>query len=173
KKIATYLLSLKNQQKNELEEVAAKLDSFGKCRQLLLTLADHAAREDVTQQTTEAVVGGLLGKSLRFARDEDWRTACRTMLLERALDLTGSSTNGADQAAKIMGELYKEQGLAFGIEDPEFLALTRPTQLLQSVIKHVAAKAGKQNSEPDDKVYLEHIGRHLQAAQFVAENDLE
>ena len=173
RKIAAYLLSLKNDQKDELAEAVAKLDSFRNCRQLLLALADHAAKEDVTQQTTETIVGGLLGKSLRFARDEDWRTACRTMLLQRALDLTGSSTSSADQAAKILGELYKEQGLAFGIDDPEFLALTRPTQVLESVIKHVAAKAGKQNSAAGDKEYLEQIGRHLQAAQFVAENDLE
>src|SRR5262249_35164180 len=105
--------------------------------------------------------------------DEDWRTACRMMLLQRALDLTGSSTSSAGQAAKILREVYKEQGLAFGIDDREVMALSRATQVLESVIKHGAAKAGNQTTATTEKGCLEQIGRRLQAAQFVAENDLE
>ncbi|HMF19251.1 MAG TPA: hypothetical protein VKE98_18720, partial [Gemmataceae bacterium] len=172
-KIAGYLFSFRKDQKSELEDVSGKLESFAKCRSFLLALADQANRDDVTQQNTEAIVGGILGKPLRFARDEDWRSECRKLLLQRALELTTSGTTGADHAAKILGELYKEQGLAFGIEDPDFLALTSPTRVLEGVIKQAAARAGKQNPSVEDKEYLEQIGRHLQAAQFIAENDLE
>ena len=153
--------------------MAAKLDSFAKCRPLLLALADYATNDNVTQQTTEAIVGGVLGQQLRFARDEDWRLGCNKLLLQRTLDLTGSTTSGADQAAETLRDLYKEQGRAFGFEAPEFLALTRPTQVLESLVKHVAAKATQQNHALADKEYLEQIGRHLQAAGFVAETDLE
>ncbi|GEM_PF-429222 len=171
-KIAKYLL-VTIQQKSELDDVRAKLEAFAKCRHLLLALADYAGKDDVSQKTTEAIVGGVLGEPLRFARDEDWRSACRKMLLQRALDLTGSVMTGADQAAEILRDLYKEQGLALGIDDPDFLALTRPTQVLERVIKHVAAKAAQQNPAAEDKEYLEQIGRHLQVAQFIADNDLE
>jgi hypothetical protein len=172
KRIAGYLLSLKNEQKKELEDVAARLDAFGKCRNLLVALADVAAKDPITQQTTEAVVGGVLGQPLRLARDEDWRSLCRKMLLERALDLTSSGTSGADQAAKILGDMYREQGLTFGVDDPEFLAQTLPTRVLEGLIRHVATKAGKPKSAPNDKEFLASIDRQLKAAQFVADNDV-
>jgi hypothetical protein len=173
KKIAAYLFSFRKDQKNELDEVAAKLDAFGKCRNLLLALADNAARDDITKLTTETIVGGVLGKPLRFDPEEDWHSESRRLLLRRALELTTTGAGSADQAAKILGELYKEQGLAFGIEDSDFLTAIQPTRVLEGVIKQVATKPGKQNTSGEDKDFLEQIGRHLQAAQFVAENDLE
>jgi hypothetical protein len=170
-KIARYLMS---RDKAELEKVTAKLGSLARCRHLLLALADCAANDDkVRQQTAEAIVGVVLGQDLRFARDEDWRSGCGRMLLQRVLDLTASTKAGADQAADFLRQLYKEQGMAFGIDDPKFLELTRPTQVLESVIRHVAAKAGKEKPGPPDKDYLEQIGRYLLAAGYVAENDLE
>jgi hypothetical protein len=170
--IAEYLL-LKVEQKSELEEVTGKLESFARCRHLALALADCVAGENATQQTAESVIGGVLGQPLRFARDEDWRSACRKMLLQRALDLTGTTMSGADQAAVVLRDLYREQGLALGLDDPEFLGLTGPTRVLERVIRHVAARAGKGSPTAEDRAYLGQLDRHLRAARFVAENDLE
>ena len=78
---------------------------------------------------------------------------------------------GADQAADILRDLYKEQGKAFGIEAPDFFELTRPTQVLERVIEDVAAKAARQNPAAEDKEYLEQVGRYLRAARFLAESD--
>jgi hypothetical protein len=171
-KIARYLL-VTIQQKSELDEVAPKLESLGKCRHLLLALADEAADESATQQTTEAVVGGVLGQPLRFARDEDWRTACRKLLLQRVLELTTSTTGPAAQAADMLRDLYKEQGVAFGLEDPKFLALTRPTRVLEALTRHVAGKIAPEALPAPDREYLAQLDRHLQAARVVAETDLE
>jgi hypothetical protein len=87
------------------------------------------------------------------------------------LDLTSSVMVGADQAADILCALYKEQGRALGIDAPDFDELTRPTQVLERVVKHVAAKAAQQNPAAADKEYLEQLDRYLQAARFLAEND--
>jgi hypothetical protein len=175
KNIAQYLLTA-IEQTSELEDVTAKLDAFAKCRPLLLALADAAGDPEAAQKTAETIVGGVLGQPLRFAGDDDWRLACRKLLLHRALELTESGLNSGDRAADVLRDLYKEQGLAFGLDDPDFLKLTRATQVLAGVVKHVAAKAVKEagkNLAPDDKDYLGRIDRHLQAAQFVADNDLE
>jgi hypothetical protein len=172
KKIAEYLLVIV-QTDDELEKGKLKLESFGECRPLLLALADLIGDEDtpIAQKRTEAIVGGVLTQQLGFAGDKEWRTACRTMLIQRALDLTSSVLVGADQAADILCALYKEQGRALGIEAPDFFELTRPTQALESVIKHVAAKAAQQHPAAEDKEYLEQVNRYLQAARFLAEND--
>jgi hypothetical protein len=173
-KIARYLL-LTVEPKSELEDVSAKLDSFAKCPQLLVALADCAAYNSPKQATTEAVVGGVLGQRLRFARDEDWRAACRKLLLQRALELSARPASGAgDQAAAMLLDLYKEQALVFGMEDTEAAGLTRPSRVLEAMIKHVAAKVGqKANLAAQDRQLLEQVGRQLQAVQLVADNDLE
>jgi hypothetical protein len=173
--VARYLLGT-IQQKRELDEITPKLTAFAACRPLLLALADVASNEknaDVTQQRTEAIVAELLGQRVRFARDEDWRGGCRKLLLNRVLELTGTPCGGADQAAEILRDLYREQAIVFGVADPDFPQLTRPTRVLEGLIKHVAARAGKPNAAPEDREYLTQIDRHLLAAQFVAENDLE
>ncbi|HBI45172.1 MAG TPA: hypothetical protein DDY78_20295 [Planctomycetales bacterium] len=170
-KIAKYLLAIEIE--DEFEKVKLKLESFSECRSLLLALADLIGDDNIpiAEKRTEAIVGGVLAQQLGLAGDKEWRTACRTTLLQRALDLTSSVMVGADQAADILCALYKEQGRAFGIEDPDFFELTRPTQVLESVIKRVAAKAAEQNPAAEDKDYLEQVGRYLQAARFLAEND--
>lgn len=172
-KIGRYLMQI--QQKSELDDVESKLDKFGKCRQTLLALADAAGNEslNVAQKTAETVVGGVLGQALQFARDEDWRSACRRLLLQRALELSGRTNNSAEEAAEILSDLYREQGVILGIDDPTFAELTRPAQVLERVVKHVAAKASKLNPMEDDKAYVDQIDRHLQAARFIADNDLE
>jgi hypothetical protein len=173
RKIAEYLLGRAGQQ-SELEDVSARLEPFARCRTVVLALADCLAKEDkATQLTTETIVGGVLGQPLRFARDEDWRSACRKLLLQRALDLTGNAQSGADQAEAILRDLYREQGLAFGLEDKEFLALPGPTQVLERLIQHVAARAVKGAAAGADRTYLEQIDRQLEVARYVAANDLE
>ncbi len=170
-KIAKYMLVTASG--GELDDVAAKLDSFAKCRHLLLALADLMTNDGVAQKNAEVVVGGVLGQSLQFARDEEWRFACKRMLLQRGLELTGSGNAGAEQAAEVLRDLYREQGLALGIEESQLAPLTRPGPVLECVIKNVAAKAGQQNLSPEDKQFLEQIDRQLRAAQYIAENDLE
>jgi hypothetical protein len=174
-KIARYLLVTITTDA-ELEEVSDKLDSLGSCRNLLSALADIISIDDkLGHERTAAVVGGILGKQLRFARDEDWRSAARKLLLQRALDLTSVSPTAAtaDMVAQFLRDLYKEQGLAFGVEGEEFLAHAQPSRVLEALIKHVAAKVEKKDLAAADKEYLEQIDRHLKAAQFVADNDLE
>jgi hypothetical protein len=173
-KIAKYLLVTITTE-DELEKVKPKLESLVECRPLMLALADLVGDENaaIAPKYAEAILGGVLAQPLSFADDKDWRSTSRTMLLQRALDLTRSVTTGADQAADFLRDLYKEQGMALGIEAPDFFALTRPTQVLVSLIKHVAEKAAKSNRTTEEKDYLEQVGRHLQAARFLAENDLE
>jgi hypothetical protein len=69
--------------------------------------------------------------------------------------------------------VYTEEGAAFGIEDRGFFELPGPTQVLEALIKHVAAKAAGQNPAPGDKEYLDRIGREVQVTQLLAGNDLE
>jgi hypothetical protein len=69
--------------------------------------------------------------------------------------------------------LYKEQGLAFGLDAPDFEEQSQLASVLASLVKHVAARTAQQALPPADKASLEQIDRQLQAAQFVARNDLE
>jgi hypothetical protein len=167
-KIARYLLVMIASDA-ELEEVSGKLESLGPCRNLLSALADLIASNDkVVQGRTEAVVGGILGHRLRYARDEDWRSATRKLLLQHALDLTvvSAAAATADLAAGSLRDLYKEQGLAFGLDGDAFLTLPQATRVLEELIEHVAAR-GKGKGDP------EKVDRQLKAAQLVADNDLE
>ncbi|MBX9678377.1 MAG: PPC domain-containing protein [Gemmataceae bacterium] len=171
-KISRYVLVVAK--KDELDEVAGKLNAFAQCRNFLLALSDQVSREEILQKSAETVVGGVLGESLKFANNEDWRTSCRKVLLERVLDMTETKRGGADEAADLLRDLYKEQGIAFGMNpEAELGALTRPTQVLAAVVKRVAAKAGDAEAMTEDKEFLAQIDRRLQVAQFVAENDLE
>jgi hypothetical protein len=173
-KIANYLL-LTEWEDSELNAATGQLSSLAKCRHLFEALADVLANGG-TQRRTEAVVGSLVGQQLRFARDEDWRTACRKLLLQRALELSKPATpanNDADKTADILRDLYKQQGLAFGVEDPDFEELTEVTAVLERLIRHVAAKTAAQATDAADKAYVVQIDRQLRAAQFAAANDLE
>jgi hypothetical protein len=176
-RMANYLL-VTDWDDSELTAATEALQPLTRCRSLLESLADVIGKGDkLAQQRTVAVVGVMLSQpNLRFDRDDDWRSACRKMLLHRALELTGRTapaTNDADKAANFLRDLYKEQGLAFGLETPEFEELTQFAPVLASLIKHVAARAAQQPLPPADKASLEQIGRQLQAVQFVARNDLE
>ncbi len=176
-RMANYLL-LTEWDDAELNAATESLLSLTRCRLLLQALADVVARGDkLVQMRTVALVGGMIGQPLlRFDRDEDWRPACRKLLLQRALELTGhapASTNEADRAADFLRDLYKEQGLAFGLEAPDFEEQIQLAPVLASLIKHVAARAAQQELPPADKASLEQIGRQLQAAQYAAGNDLE
>lgn len=171
-KIARYLLVVAK--KDELDEVADKLNAFAQCRNFLLALSDQVSRDEIVPKSAEMVVGGVLGESLKFANNEDWRASCRKMLLERVLDMTETKRGGADEAADLLRDLYKEQGIAFGMNpEAELGALTRPTQVLAAVVKRVANKANESDPSPEEKEFLSQIDRRIQVAQFVAENDLE
>jgi hypothetical protein len=175
-KIAAYLLLTESDALDaELEAVSGQLPSLANCRNLLEALADAVANGDkLAQRRTEAIVGGLLAKKLHYDRDEDWRLACRKLLLQRALSLTGRGNNNeADKDADFLRELYKEQGLAFGLEASDFQEQTQLTAVLERLVQHVAATAAKQKQTPADKAYLEEIGRQTRAARFAAENDLQ
>lgn len=160
----------------ELDEVSGKLEALAKHRHLLAGLADVIASNDkVVKERAETVVGAIVGQRLRFARDEDWRTACRKPLLERAVDLTQASAAAAtaDAVAQFLCELYKEQGLALGLESEELGRRTQPALALEDLIRHVAGKVTKTGLPAADKEYLEQVERHLKVARFVADNDLE
>ncbi len=174
-KIAAYLLVTAWEPLDaELEAATGLLPPLSRCRRLLEALADAIATGDkLAQRRTEAIVGSLLGQRLRFDRDEDWRSACRKLLLQRALDLTGRPSNEADRAADTLRDLYKEQSLAFGLEAPDIQEQTRLTPVLERLIEHVAAAAAGGKVSPADKAFLEQVGRQVQAARFAAENDLE
>jgi hypothetical protein len=116
-----------------------------------------------------AAVGALLGQpELQFKSDADWRAGSRKLLLQRALELTkpAAAANDADRAADLLRELYKEQGLALGLDAPDFESQTQLAPVLERLVMHVAAKAA-------DKASLEQIGRQLKAAKFAAANDME
>jgi hypothetical protein len=161
--------------REEVDEVKPKLESFADNRAVLLALADLVGDETaaIAQKQAEVIVGGMVGSELRFAGDEDWRSGCRRPLLRRALDMTGSAMVGADQAAGYLRAVYAEEGAAFGIEDHSFFELTGPTQVLEALIRHVAARAAAQKPAAGDKQYLDRIDRELQVAQLLAANDLE
>jgi len=178
KTMASYLLLPPEWEDPELEAVTGQLPSLARSRRLLEALADVIAKRDsLAQKRTEAVVGGLLKlPRLHVAEDENWQSACRKLLLQRALKLTvrtTTATNVADKAADSLRDLYKEQGPAFGLEDLDFDEQTQLTPVLERLIKHVADKAAQQELAKADKTYLEQIDRRLQATRLVAENDLE
>jgi hypothetical protein len=170
--LASYLL-LTEWADSELDAVTGALSSLGKCRCLLQALSDVVASGDrLGPQRAVAVVGALIEQPLRFDRDEDWRLGCRKLLLQRALELTGPANN-ADRAAGILRDLYREQGLAFGLEVPDVEERTELTPVLELLIRHVAAGAARQEPAPADGTVLEQVDRQLRAARFAAENDVE
>jgi hypothetical protein len=171
-KIARYLL-LSIAQDAELEAITPKLASLDKCLNLLEALADVIANETVPPQRAEVIVGGVLRQQVRFAKDEDWRSACRKLLLQRTLELTTPTANTANRVAEFLRDMYKEQGLALGLEDQAFLTQTQLTRVLEGLIKHLADKTAQRNPPPAEKDYLDRIRRQLLAARYGAANDLE
>lgn len=170
-KVARYVLTI--DQQSEFDAAVGKLPSVAESMSLLLGLADVITGDKVAQERAEAVVAGVLGQQVRFARDEDWRTGCRRLLLQRTLELTAPPSTAADQAAEVLGELYKEQALALGVAAAEVQAQRRPARVLDRLIHHVAAKTAERQPPPPDRDYLTAIDRQLRAAEFVADNDLE
>jgi hypothetical protein len=184
KKIANYLLPTDwEPTEDELEFIMRQLPALARFPYLLVALADEIANEGkkFNQARVVPIIGGLLQqKNLSLAPDEDWRKAFRTLLLQRAVRLQNAqerrgpaASNDADAAAEHLRDLYKEQARAFGLDDSEFSEQTPVTAVLEQLIKNVAVAAAQQKSDPEEKAYLEKIDRHLTAARFVAENDLE
>jgi hypothetical protein len=168
-KIAKYLVSI--QDSAEVDDVTPQLTPFAKSRNLILALADAVDLDAARKETTETVVGALLEQPLLFSK-EAWRPACRKLLLLQAIDLSAKNVGAADAADFLRG-LYQEQGSLLGMDPKAFEKLTRPSQVLEKVIQHVASELGKKNPAKQEKEYLDQLPRHLLAAQFVAKNDLE
>src|SRR5205807_1268837 len=78
-KLAKYLLVVAKQE--EFDEIGDKLKDFAHCRNLLLALSDQVMRDDVPQKSAETAIGGMLGETLKFANNEDFRASCRKLLL--------------------------------------------------------------------------------------------
>jgi hypothetical protein len=160
----------------EADDLKPQLPKVARCRPLLQELDNVLADEDkfrLRQEQTEAVLEGLFEKRRNFAR-EDWRAKARQVLLRHMLALAERRKpvgGDADKAAALLRDLYKEQALALGMDSATLEGQTRLTQVLESLIRHVAARAG---ATPADKDYATKIDRHLRATRFVAEkNDLE
>jgi hypothetical protein len=169
--IAKYLLAKKT--KTELDDVLAKVAAAGKSRALLLALADKVDQPDAEQKASEAIAGALAGQPLQAGKDDTWSLRCRKLLLLQALNLADKQKNSATQAADSIRAQYVEQGLLLGMRDADFKKRSLPAQAIESVIKHLAGKAAKQNPAPEQKEYLDQVPRHLLAAEFVAQDDLE
>ncbi len=163
-RIAKYLVSI--QDRNEADEAAAKLTPLAKSRNLMLAMADAVDLTEARKEASEIVVGKLLQQPLEFGKDA-WRPACRKLLLLQALDQTGKKF-GAEQAADFLRELYQEQAVLLGMDAKVLEPMTRPAQVMESMIQHVAEKLGTQHKD-----FLERVPRRLRAAQFAALNDLE
>jgi hypothetical protein len=178
KDIAQYLLL--QDWAEEADEVKPELSKVAKCQPLLQELDNIIANpnnpDKATQKRTEAVLEGLFGPPQHFPQ-EDWRSMARKVLLGRMLKLTErrkpAAARDADRAAALLCDLYKQQGLAFGMESAALEGRIKLTEVLESLIGHVAARIAVA-SAPADKDYPNRIGRRLLAARFVAAgNDLE
>ncbi len=159
---------------SELDKVTKRLKNLTNCRALLQAVADVISENDksLDQQRSQTITGALVGKRLD---DEDWQSDCRKELLQRALELTPArSTSGtADEAAGFLRDLYKEQGQAFGLDDDDFNGQTRLTGVLERLIKHVADRSAQQEVSPTNKDVLTRIGREIEVARFIADNDIQ
>ena len=115
----------------------------------------------------------LIGQPLQSGKDDNWSLRCRKLLLLAALNLADKQKNAASQAADSIRSQYTEQGILLGMGAADFKKLTLPAQVMERVIKHLAEKVAKQDPAPDQKEYLDQLPRHLRAAEFVAQDDLE
>jgi hypothetical protein len=167
--LARYLLTIKTNA--ELEEVLPKIAPLAKSRAMLLALADRV-EQDAEQSASEGVVGAIVQQSLRFAKDDNWRLACRKLLLQQAVDVS-ARTSPATQTAEVLRGLYTEQAVLLGIAADSFKDLAQPSQVLDKLIEHVMAKLGEQPLAEQDKQVFDQIKGQRMVAQYLAQNDLE
>jgi hypothetical protein len=166
-KLAKYLVAVTD--KTEGEEALTALPPLAKSRNLMIALADNLETDKANQRMTESVVGNLLDQTLSFGKGETWRLACRKLLLQQALELTGSKKNSATDAGDLLRDYYREQAGLFGVPAAELTPLERPSQVMEILIKHVANKVAAKG----DKDQADQIPRQLVAAKFVALDELE
>jgi hypothetical protein len=169
-KIAKYLASIID--KSELDDVVPKLKPLAKSRNLMVALADAIEPDKSNQRSSEAVIAILLEQPVQFGKD-DWKLACRRLVLHQAVELSGSRKSAAAETAELLRDHYKEQALLLGVSAKDLQPLTRPSQVLENMIKHLMASAAKQTLAKEDKELLDQAPRHMLAAQFVAQDDLE
>jgi hypothetical protein len=159
---------------SELGQLTERVKPLANNRSLLYALNDvifGVAKTDLDGPRTQAIVGALVGKRLD---DEDWQSDCRKELLQRALELTPHTASDlADKAAEFLRDLYKEQGLAFGLDDADFNGQTQLTAVLERLIKHVAERSAQREASPAKKDFLQQIERHIQAARYVAHHEVQ
>ncbi len=167
---------LKSWKKEDLEEIAANLGTLNQSRNLLLALAEivpFAEVADAPQENIEKIVGTLGGQTLQLGKDAHWRLRCRKVLLLQALEGGSGEKDTAQDTAEALRELYKDQGAMLGLDPAELAAMTTKTsQPLAALITGQATQLGPQ-APSEDKEFLSLVPNYLQAAQFVAQNDLE
>ena len=135
-RIAKYLVSI--QDMTEADDAAGKLTPLAKSRNLMLALADAVELNEARKEASELVVGKLLQQPLQFSKDA-WRAACRKLLLLQALEQTGKKF-GAEQAADFLCQLYQEQAVLLGMDAKIVEPMTRPAQVMESLIQYLAGK---------------------------------
>lgn len=167
--IAKYVLTKHDD--SEVDEIVANLPPLAKSRNLMIATADQLESDAADQRASEAVIAALLGHELEFAKDT-WRQAWRKLLLAQAVEMSDTA-GAASEAADILRELYAEQAILLGMVPDDFKAITRPSQVIEALTKHVANKIDKNSLAKEDRDYLAELPRRFIAAQFVAQDDLE
>jgi hypothetical protein len=168
--IARYLL-VNILDKDELDEILPTLSPLAKSRNLLLALADNLDANDAKLEKLEPILAKLLGEVPEFGKD--WRLPCRKALMVQAVELSVAAKDAVAQTAELLRDHYKVQSILVGVSPRDLEPMTRPSQVMEALIKQVAAKAAKSDAAADDKAYLEQAPRQVRAVQFVAKNDVE
>jgi hypothetical protein len=174
-RIARYLLiTISDKNDTELDDALTRLTPFAKSRNLMLALADNIENDKAMQRASEAVVGKLItGQQLLFGKSATWRPSCRKMLLVQALELGLKKKADPPEISDPIRDYYKDQAVLFGMNAKALEKMTQPSQVLTALTKYLADKVASQNLSAENKAFLERVPRQLQAAQFVARNDLE
>ena len=88
------------------------------------------------------------------------------------LDLN-QKADPVSEIAETIRNLYMDQAVLLGIDAASLNALTRPAQVLESMVQHLAGQLAKEDLTAEDKAYLDQLPLHLTAVHYVAQNDLE
>jgi hypothetical protein len=168
-RLAAYVLG--PLQPQELRMLPDRLATLRTSRTLPLAMADvlaSANRATAPPPAAAQVIEALTGKPVPAGDAATWRQRCRTVLLQHVLAQMEAHADPRDA----LRDLYREQGALLGMP-----ATTTPpawpAQALERLIQHVAATLANGTIAGEDRALLDTLPRELQAARFLADNDLE
>lgn len=161
----------------EHQEVLRHVATLARWNAVRLGLADQLLETSDGVEQAQEVYASVVEDDVSLATPED-RDAVRRRLLAQVAESSAETPSGGDarwnvfdEGAKALQDLFTTQARLLEVPAESYASATLPSQLLVTLIQHVAAQVNATGRDAADRILLDELPHRLRALDYAARND--